>query len=260
MTASSHEPTTFNSKSQPDGLESHLAFAAPPLFDFLPPRVHAETLERGDRPIHRIVIAAAVVLFLLGTLAHQKKTTGLKNQRDSLVAQQASSLEPNLAATLRKKREQLDDRANLLATFLPPVSTSRLIAIVSSSMPDHSHLTDVRVSRDSLRRGPRSTGPVAEDESDDGWRLDMEERLAASENERIQVTIEGLVREDRDLGYLIDRLSQPQVFTSIAVAYSEPAELRGLPRRQFEMRLLIDPQELVAASEQQTSRDEDRLR
>lgn len=213
-----------------------LTLADAPLIDFLPPQVHTTAAAANDRPIRRLAAVAGLALFALGFYAHRQTTAALQQRGGELRAQQASTLDPQFTIDLRTRRDELTDRANLLATFLPRASASRLIAIVSDAVPEGSHLTVLRLDRDAAPTPttPPKRKPAKPDAADD-WTADLTERLAAQQSERTTLQLEGLVRDDRELGRFVSRLDASGAFGRIDIALSEPAELRGLPRRRFRM-------------------------
>lgn len=226
------------------------AIAPAPLIDFLPQSVHVETQLRRDRPLKGLAVVAALLLFAVGSWMHHRQSNELRMQRDDLRTQKASSLDPSAAADLRAERDRLDERADLIATFVPTAATSRLALVVFESLPPESHLT-----RLSIRQTQRltNTGQAASDEATppdgaSGWVLDRFRRTQAKRRETIELTVEGIVRDDAALGRLLASLDRSHAFDAIRIEMSEPATLRGLPRRRFQMSLRRKPTRAVAAA------------
>ena len=216
-----------------------------PLIDFLPQAYRAQTQQARDRPLRRLAVLAALVLLGLGSVAHHRRTVQLTEQRDALASQQASSLQAGEADSLRARCTALDRRADLLATFAPTVSSSRLLAELTTALPRHAHLTSLLLRRDRPRRGARE----AAEKTASPWEQDLADRLADREQEMVVLEIEGMTADDRGLGDLITALDEAGLFERIDIEFTEPAELRGLPRRRFRLRLTARPAGALLAGE-----------
>ena len=223
-------PRSEASRRQTDSSAALAAVCGPaPLIDFLPQSIHTESQRKRDRPLRQLVLLAGMVLFVAGTIMHHQRTAELRERLTALQTQQESGLKPGLADEKRRTLSELTERANLLATFTPAVSASRVVAAISAAVPQPGHLTTLEL-RTETRPGWQPPEPIRDSSA---WVADLAERTAAADRDRLVVRIDGLVNDDDALGQLMQTLRREGLFSSQQVELAEPAELRGLPHRRF---------------------------
>ena len=206
-----------------------------PLIDFLPVTVHEQVAAKRELPMRRLVVAVSLSLFALGYFAQHRRTAALQERRNFLASQQTAAIDPATETRLRETRERREQQANLLASFLPLESASRLVAAVAAALPEASHLTNLKLAEVSP-----STAPPPKPNQPTGqtpWQQDLANRMQVRSGRRLAITVEGLVKDDQQLGEFLSRLQASDHFETIDVVMSEPATLRQLPRRRFRMQL-----------------------
>ena len=211
-----------------------VAVAPAPMIDLLPPTVHVETQRRRDRPFKTLAVVAAILLCGLGVMLDRAKTASLMAQRDALRTTTVAAVDQVEAQKLREVRARLDDQADLVATFLPTASASRLTATIAASLPSETHLTSLRYQRIDGAGRSDATPPK---ETESVWVRDRFARTQVRARQQIEVIVEGVTADDASLGSMLRSIDQTGVFDQAVIDFSEPATLRELPRRRFRMTL-----------------------
>lgn len=201
--------------------------------DFLPPAYVRKLAERR-RKLQRVLMVAAAVLGLTGWWMLQDAWTQQLRDRHNLLSSQVTDAEQQVQERerLRFEQTQLQHQIRLHSQLRVPVTHARVVATISSLMPDSVGLT--RVELHTQRPAPKAK--VAE-----GVRARA--RTTTTETiqpDQIEIELSGVAPDDATVDAFVAALETEPMFSEVLPRSLRNDEQDGYYVRAFELTLIID--------------------
>lgn len=234
--------------------------------DFLPASYHESKVRYRRKIWRRGILVITLTLIVIGTFEQRRQQKNLEAKCRE-VQQHAKKLTNSLndASELRRRKHELQAKANLITYLRVNVPSTLLLSTVTNSLPEYVSLRSFRSTyevgestsaKDKHRPKPKSKGKKNDDaETKLAAEMDSEMLSEKSKLNDVFLTLTGIAPDDVAISHYLGNLNETKIFQEVKLIYSDRAALRELPMRTFEIRLrvkkpgsLVEPSEKVAGN------------
>lgn len=211
--------------------------------DFLPESHRRKRKRRRTKRWRQAVMIVFLAIVGVGGAHQHRVRVTLQKERDQL-ASQDSVMNRHLPdpAALRKKVDELDQRANLATHLRLRTPPTRILAAVTNSLPELVSLTEYRsafmkpepdgkqIARPRRKNEPAKRSSIQQDLA----------TLRTARRERpLTITIKGLAADDLSISRFLANLQKSAIFDDVRLMYTDKAEFERHPMRGFGIRLTV---------------------
>jgi Tfp pilus assembly protein PilN len=236
-----------------------------PEIDFLPASYRQNQLKHRRQTWRGVVAVAFVALAGLGTFAQYRIHGRLEASRESMQshAEQMTSQLDNADELYRRIRD-LDAKANLVTRLRVRVPPTRILADVTSVLPEFVSLTEFRMNietssakaEEKPKRGPAAQNAATDisPQAADLARLDEIDRRSTH-----VVSLRGLAPDDVAVSKYLAALERTGNYDQVQLLFTDHYTIRGQELRSFGIRLEVrKPRPGITPAVQPASESADR--
>ncbi len=225
-----------------------------PQIDFLPAAYHVQRQREHKTLWRRMMVLFFLALATLGTWQQRHLRRKLETRRDEL---RARSEGLQLSLTTESKGDQqlqdLDRQAQLLSLLEFRIPATRLLAAVTSSLPEFVTLNECQTDFGMLDEGTSRNAVSPVTILNKVKLLPVEADLAdlkftASRTAKL-LTVTGFAPDDLAISRYLVRLKETRLFERVTLAYSGQHRVRDEMLRRFQIRLQVKNPQSILESE-----------
>jgi Tfp pilus assembly protein PilN len=214
-----------------------------PKIDFLPGSYHQRRQSHQKTLWRRALLAVFLGLIVIGSLGLTQTNSELRGQRDALLGN-ARAMHAKLGdrGLLKREISRLDAEANVVTLLRINAAPTRVLAVVTESLPRFVTLTELRLTREKTSSGGHSS--TARDAAADSASLFPAERdLArlrdAAAETAVVVSLKGVAPDDIAISILLAALHSTGLFHDAQLLYTDQESVGEFTLRSFAIRLRL---------------------
>lgn len=231
-----------------------------PEIDFLPKSYRQVQATRRRTAWRSSVAIAFLGLALLGTFAQYRIRKSLETSRDQLKSH-ADEMTAKLDSddTLYRKIRDLDAQANLLTRLRVRVASTKVLADVTSTLPEFVSLAEFRFTTETS--GPKASEKPARGKPNQtvapvltSHALDLARIDDLDQRSMYAVSLRGMAPDDAAVSAYLAALKQTGTFDQVQLLFTERQLVRDMELRSFGVRLRVRKPHLDAVPEESTAK------
>ena len=223
-----------------------------PQIDFLPATYHVQRQREHKTLWRRMFVFFFLVLAVLGTWQQRDLRRKLEARRDLLQSKAEGLLQPvKEQSRLEERLQELETRALLLTTLELRVPMTRVLAAITSSLPEMVSLNDCQAETalketSPLRSGQMPPLPVAnKDKKPSPIEADLAELRNAARLSATMLTLSGIAPDDLTISQYLVALRETGLFERVTLSFTGQHLVREENWRKFEVRLQVKNSETL---------------
>jgi len=215
--------------------------------DFLPASYRKQQEGRRRTVWRRAALAAFLMLFVTGIAGQRQVRRQLEVRRATLQrTAERMTLQLGNPQLLQDEITRLDRRANLLTLLQLQPRASRVLSTVTGALPQYVSLTDLSLRSELIALSstrPGRTAPAGKKDTPAKPPEELDcERLQKEMQERgLVVSISGIAPHDLAIAAYLSQLKKSELFSDIALQYTDQHLIDDQQFRRFAARLTVRP-------------------